>query len=112
MTSRFELANAAIAAAMIRRMDDFSRYDECDEIDLNNIDFSKISNGKEFSGENTGIKRISKSSSSIRISVKTNININGNDSSRLIAEENSDGSHMTKRNHSNASVGREASDAQ
>ncbi|CAB4397155.1 unnamed protein product [Rhizophagus irregularis] len=29
----------------------------------------------------------------------------------LIAEENSDGSHMTKRNHNNASVGREASDA-
>ncbi|PKC50134.1 hypothetical protein RhiirA1_487279, partial [Rhizophagus irregularis] len=107
-----------------------------DEIDLNSTVFNNVNNGKRISGENTGIKRISKSSSSIRISVGTNTSINGNDSSSnlgvrrisghikhqksfessmgLIAEENSDGSHrtiMTKRNHSSASVSREASDA-
>ncbi|CAB4414524.1 unnamed protein product [Rhizophagus irregularis] len=114
----------------------FSDEQTSDEIDLNSTVFNNVNNGKRISGENTGIKRISKSSSSIRISVGTNTSINGNDSSSnlgvrrisghikhqksfessmgLIAEENSDGSHrtiMTKRNHSSASVSREASDA-
>ncbi|CAB4445847.1 unnamed protein product [Rhizophagus irregularis] len=115
----------------------FSDEQTSDEIDLNSTVFNNhVNNGKRISGENTGIKRISKSSSSIRISVGTNTSINDNDSSSnlgvrrisghikhqksfessmgLIAEENSDGSHrtiMTKRNHSSASVSREASDA-
>ncbi|CAB4397147.1 unnamed protein product [Rhizophagus irregularis] len=114
----------------------FSDEQTSDEIDLNSTVFNNVNNGKRISGENTGIKRISKSGSSIRISVGTNTSINGNDSSSnlgvrrisghikhqksfessmgLIAEENSDGSHrtiMTKRNHSSASVSREASDA-
>ncbi|GBC03649.1 hypothetical protein RclHR1_05230011 [Rhizophagus clarus] len=117
----------------------FSDEQTSDEIiDLNSTVFGNISNGKRISAESAGIKRISKSSSSVRISVGTNTNasIGGNENSNnlgvrrisghikhqksfessmgLIAEENSDGLHrtiMTKRNHSNVSVSREASDA-
>ncbi|PKY51840.1 hypothetical protein RhiirA4_407792, partial [Rhizophagus irregularis] len=59
----------------------FSDEQTSDEIDLNSTVFNNVNNGKRISGENTGIKRISKSSSSIRISVGTNTSINGNDSS-------------------------------
>jgi hypothetical protein len=37
-----------------------------DEIDLNSTVFSNVSNSKRISAENTGIKRVSKSSSSVK----------------------------------------------
>ncbi|CAB5393074.1 unnamed protein product [Rhizophagus irregularis] len=54
----------------------FSDEQTSDEIDLNSTVFNNVNNGKRISGENTGIKRISKSGSSIRISVGTNTSIN------------------------------------
>ncbi|CAB4397154.1 unnamed protein product [Rhizophagus irregularis] len=136
MTNNILQNKSSIEINLKRPVFIFSDEQTSDEIDLNSTVFNNVNNGKRISGENTGIKRISKSSSSIRISVGTNTSINGNDSSSnlgvrrisghikhqksfessmgLIAEENSDGSHrtiMTKRNHSSASVSREASDA-
>ncbi|RIA94330.1 hypothetical protein C1645_760341 [Glomus cerebriforme] len=111
----------------------FSDEQTSDEIDLNNTALNNISKSKRISAESVGVRRISKSSSIIGISVGSNTNTNGNDnlgirrisshvkhqksfesSMGLIAEENSDGTHRmitTKKNHSSVSISREASDA-
>jgi hypothetical protein len=103
--------------------------------DLNNTVLNNVSIGKRISTENIGVRRISKSSSSLRISVEANMNNNNNNNNSnnlgvrrisghikhqksiessmgLIAEENSDGSHrtiITRKNRSSTSVRREAS---
>ncbi|GBC03644.1 hypothetical protein RclHR1_05230006 [Rhizophagus clarus] len=94
----------------------FSDEQTSDEIDLNNLNstvFSNISNGINTNASISGNEN-SNNLDVRRISGHIKHQKSFDSSMGLIAEENSDGLHrtiMTKRNHSNVSVSREASDA-